>query len=176
MTAAAYAIVPRPLADIQIPTPDQKKINLRQYRGKVMLIALISTSCTDCIRSIDVLNALQKDYGKRGFQVVAAAIEANAAFSVGSFVARYRPTFPVGYLEREATLKFLDVPSTTRPFVPIMMFVDGRGTVRFQYYGNDAFMKQGERGLRAVIDGLLKQGEQERGAKKAAAAEAKSEP
>src|SRR5438445_9443144 len=145
VAAVAYAIVPRPLGDIQIPTPDSKQINLRQYRGKVMLIALISTSCGDCIKSIGMLNSLQQDFGKRGFQVVAAAIEDNAAYAIGSFVARYRPSFPVGYLDREAAIKFLDIAPTTRPFVPIMMFVDGRGTVRFQYFGNEAFMKQGEK-------------------------------
>ena len=177
LLATAYAIVPRPLADISIPTPDTKKIVLRQYRGKVLLIALISTSCGDCIKSVETLNGLQKDFGKRGFQVVAAAIEDNAAYNVGSFVARYRPIFPVCYLEREAAIKFLDVSRDTRPFVPVLMFVDARGTVRFQYYGNDPFMKQGEKAIRAVTDGLLRQAEQDRAAKKAAAAAAaKSEP
>jgi peroxiredoxin len=175
VAASAYAIVPRPLADMPIPMPDTKKINLRQYRGKVLLIALISTSCGDCIKTVATLNAIQKDFGKRGFQVVGAAIEDNAAYNVGSFVARYRPIFPVGYLEREAAIKFLDVSKETRPFVPILMFVDERGTVRFQYYGNDPFLKQGEKGIRAVADGLIRKAEQDRAARKAAAA-AKSEP
>ena len=173
---AVSAITPRPLADIQIPTADAKKINLRQYRGKVLLVALISTSCGDCIKTTDILNGIQKDFGKRGFQVVAAAIEDNAAYNVGGFVARYRPIFPVGYLERDAAIKFLDVSKDTRPFVPVLMYVDGKGTVRFQYYGNDPFMKQGEKSIRAVADGLLKQAEQDRAAKKAAVAPAKSEP
>ncbi len=173
VAAAAYGIVPRPLADIQIPTPDSKKINLRQYRGKVVLIALISTTCGDCIKSVGMLNSLQQDFGKRGFQVVAAAIEDNAAYAIGSFVARYRPSFPVGYLDRETAIKFLDISPTTRPFVPIMMFVDGRGTVRLQYFGNDTITKQGDKAIRPVVNGLIRQAEIERGAKKA---EAKPEP
>jgi thiol-disulfide isomerase/thioredoxin len=171
-----FAITPRPLGDIQIPTPDLKKINLRQYRGKVLLVALISTSCGDCIKTVDILNGMQKDFGKRGFQVVAAAIEDKAAYNVGGFVARYRPIFPVGYLERDAAIKFLDVSKDTRPFVPVLMFVDSKGTVRLQYFGNDPFMKQGEKAIRAVADGLLKQAEQDRAAKKAAAVAPKSDP
>src|SRR6266849_6098950 len=175
LLTAAYAITPRPLADIPIPTPDAKKINLRQYRGKVLLVALISTSCGDCIKTIDILNGIQKDLGKRGLQVVAAAIEDSAAYNVGGLVARYRPIFPVGYLERDAAIKFLDVARDTRPFVPVLMYVDGKGTVRFQYYGNDAFMKQGEPAIRAVADGLLRQAAQQREQRKASTA-AKSEP
>src|SRR5215471_1730672 len=116
VSAAACALVPRPLADIPIQTPDAKKINLRQYRGKVLLIAVISTSCGDCIRSVEMLNTIQKEFGQRGFQVIAAAVEENAAYKVGPFVARYRPSFPVGYLDREAAIKFLDISKTTRPF------------------------------------------------------------
>jgi peroxiredoxin len=168
----AFGIVPRPLADIPIPMADSKKISLRQYRGKVLLVTLISTSCSDCIKTIDVLNGIQKDFGKRGFQVVGIAIEDGAANNVRAFVARYRPSFPVGYLDRDTAIKFLDISPSTRPFVPILMYVDGKGTVRFQYYGNDAFVKQGERAIRAVADGLIKQGEQQRAQQRAAAAAA----
>jgi thiol-disulfide isomerase/thioredoxin len=168
----AFGIIPRPLADIPIPTPDSKKINLRQYRGKVLLVTLISTSCGDCIKTIDILNGIQKDFGKRGFQVVGIAIEDSAAYNVGGFVARYRPSFPVGYLDRDTAIKFLDVSRDTRPFVPILMYVDGKGTVRFQYYGNDAFLKQGERAIRAVAEGLIREGEQQRAQQRAAAAAA----
>jgi hypothetical protein len=138
----------------------------------VLLVTLISTSCGDCIRTIDILNGIQKDFGKRGFQVVGIALEDGAAYNVGAFVARYRPSFPVGYLDRDTAIKFLDISPSTRPFVPILMYVDGKGTVRFQYFGNDAFLKQGERAIRAVAEGLIRQGEQQRAQQKAAAAAA----
>jgi thiol-disulfide isomerase/thioredoxin len=176
LLTAASATTPRPLADILIPTPDAKKINLKQYRGKVLLVILFSTSCGDCIKAIELMNGIQKDFGPRGLQVVGAAIENDASYNVGGFVARYRPVFPVGYMDRENAIKFLDISKDTRPFVPIILYVDGRGTVRFQYYGNDAVMKQGEKAIRAIADGLIREADQRRAEAKAAAAKAAPAP
>ena len=141
-----------------------------------MLVVLVSTSCGDCIKTIQMLDGVQKEFAPRGFQVVAAAIENDASYNVGGFVARYRPGFPVGYLDRDSAIKFLDISKDTRPFVPILMFVDGRGTVRFQYFGNDAVMKQGAKAIRAISDGLIRENDQRRAEAKAAAAKAAPKP
>jgi hypothetical protein len=37
------------------------------------------------------------------------------------------------------------------------LFVDKKGTVRFQYPGNDDFFKAEEKNTRILIEGLLKQ-------------------
>ena len=49
------ASTPRPLADVTVPTPDGKKVHLGQYRGKVMVVALVSTTCDHCIASLQML-------------------------------------------------------------------------------------------------------------------------
>ena len=158
MTAAFAASVgtPRPLADVPIQTPDKKKINLKQYRGKVVLLVLISTTCDDCIRTIDILNRMQKDFGPQGLQVVTAAVNDNAPYEVAPFIARYRPTYPMGYLDRDATIKIAAVPEGVRPFVPIALFIDRKGIVQQQYYGDDAVYKDEEKVFRAVMGSLLK--------------------
>src|SRR6185295_20127491 len=93
LLTSAYAKTPRILGNIPIQTPDRKNINLRQYRGKVMILAMISTSCGDCIKMVELLGRMQTDWASRGFQVVGAAIENDAAYSVGPFLNRYRPNF-----------------------------------------------------------------------------------
>jgi len=179
LLTATYAAVPRTIANIPIQTPDRKNINLREYRGKVMILILFSTTCADCLQTVEMLNHVQADFGKRGFQVVGAAIENNSAYNVGPFNNRYRPSFPVGFLNQPEAVKMMDMPAGMRPFVPILMFIDGKGTVRFQYYGNDAFMKQGEKGIRAVADGLIRQAAEnaaKAAAEKSAPAAPKAEP
>ena len=42
------ASTPRPLADVSMAMADGKKIRLNQYRGKVMVVALVSTTCDHC--------------------------------------------------------------------------------------------------------------------------------
>src|ERR1700722_1347440 len=94
------ASTPRPLADISVPTPDGKKIRLSQYRGKVMVVALVSTSCEHCYTSMQLLGQLQKEYGPRGFQVFAVAADDNAAKAVGPLSRARDFGFPVGYLDQ----------------------------------------------------------------------------
>jgi hypothetical protein len=153
----AFAKTPRPLPNITIQTPDRKGIDLKKFKGKVVLLVMFATSCDECVGVIGLMAKLQKDYAARGFQAVAAAVDDNAVYSMIPFVQRYRPPFPVGYLEKDALIKMADIPPGQRPFVPIMMFIDHKGTTRFQYYGNDPFMKDVEKGTRAIVTGLMNQ-------------------
>jgi len=153
LASAVYAA--RPLPDILIPTPGGKKIDLKQYRGKVVPLALISTQCEDCIRLVALLDLLQKQYGPRGMQAVATAINDDAPSETGSLIERYRPAYPVGFLDRDSTMKLAGLAPGTRPYVPILIFIDRKGIVRYQFAGNDKAMQDGEKMLRTIITGLL---------------------
>jgi peroxiredoxin len=152
----AFGKTPRPLADVAIRTPDLKKINPKQYRGKEVVVVLFSTTCDGCVKTITLFDKLQKDFGPRGLQVLGAAVNPNAQYLIEPFKQRYRPSFPVGYLDEEATMKLADFDRDTHPFVPIVIFVDRQGTVRVQYFGNDPVFKDQEKAFRAVTDSLLK--------------------
>ena len=150
------ASVPRPLADVSVNTPDGKKLRLSQYRGKVMVVALISTTCAHCINSMQLLSQFQKEYGAKGFQVVAVGADDLAAKSVGSFT-RLQLGYPLSYLDQVTTMQLCDFKREDHPFVPMYLFVDKKGTVRFQYSGNEDFFKNEEKNTRILIEGLLKQ-------------------
>jgi peroxiredoxin len=152
----ALAALPRPLPDIQIPLPGGKTVRVQQYKGKVMVAMLFSTQCAECIASIDLLNKAQKNFGPRGFQAVAAAVNVDAPDEIKNFVDRYRPAYPTGHLGQADLLKFTDLKKGERPFVPIFIFIDKHQMIRFQYLGNDAIMKQQEKATMAIIDSLLK--------------------
>ena len=156
LACAAFAREPRPLANVPIPMPQGKKINLAQYRGKVVLMMIVSTTCADCIKSVQMANRMQKEMGPKGFQAVAAAGDDNAQYLVEPFAQRYGLTFPVGYLNMNEMIKLADIPMDKRPVAPIFMFIDQRGTVRFQYYGDHPFFKTAEGSTRSIIEGLLK--------------------
>jgi hypothetical protein len=154
----AWAKVGKPVPNIPIQTPDRKNINLKKYRGKVMLVVMFLTDCDDCLKMVNFAAGLQKDYGARGFQVVGAAVDDKAAYLVTPYIQRYRPNFPVGYLQQADLIKFLDLPPNVRPFAPMIMFVDSLGTVRFQYSGKDtALFGENYKTLRLITQGLLNQ-------------------
>ena len=154
---AAYAREPRPLADVPIPVPAGKKIRIQQYAGKVVLLVIFSTGCTDCIAAMELINKVQKEYGAKGFQAIGAAGDDNAQYLVGPFVQRYKITFPVGYVTPDEMIKLGDIPKNKRPTAPIFLFIDKRSVVRFQYYGDDPFFKTVDGSTHSIVEGLLKQ-------------------
>ncbi len=157
--ALVYAGLPpgRLLPDVPVSQMSGKKLDLKQYRGKALVLAIISTTCKDCGEVVDLLKQIQKEEGAHGLQVVVAAGDPNAAAVLGPFTAGHQPNFPLGYMDRPAIMKVANLGPTDRPFVPIMLFVDGKGAVRVQLFGNDPLMKNPELIIRSTIRELLKE-------------------
>jgi cytochrome c biogenesis protein CcmG, thiol:disulfide interchange protein DsbE len=154
---------PRRLADIPILTSEGKTIHVSQYRGKVLMIEMNLTDCPECLVTLQFMGDLQKEYGARGFQAIGIALDPSMQ-TVKPFAERYRFPFPFGFLEKDPAIKFLDLNATAHPIVPYLLFVDWMGSVRFQYAGNDPIWGQGQKGLRTIADGLLRQAEEKKGA------------
>ena len=151
---------PRPLPDVRISMPDGKTANLKQYKGKVVMLVLMSTTCADCIAAIDMMNRIQKDFGPRGMQAFAVAVGIDVdKKSTQGFIDRYRPAFPVGYVAETPFRELADISSTARPYVPIFIFIDKKGTIRFQYTAIDAIMEKSQRlsHCGSIVEGLLRQ-------------------
>jgi thiol-disulfide isomerase/thioredoxin len=157
VASVLFAATPRPLADMAIPVPNGKAINLKAYRGKVLLVAVISTDCGPCIASIDILNRIQKDFGAQAFQVVVAAGDMNAQYLLQPFIQRYRPIFPMGYLSTDQIIQLGAFSKEDHPFAPIFLFVDRKGVVRQQLSGDSAFFKTEEASTRRMVQDMLKQ-------------------
>jgi peroxiredoxin len=154
---------PRQVADVPIRTTDGKTIKISQYRGKVVLLVMMLTTCDECLGTMQFMARLQNEMGPRGFQVVAISLDESAVVAV-PYAQRYRFPFPMGHLDKDPAVKLLDLNSTAHPVVPTMLFVDWQGKVRFQYAGNDPVFNQGEKGIRTIADGLLKQAAEKKGA------------
>jgi len=153
----AYAApATRPLPDVAIPTTTHNVINLKRYRGKVLVVALVSTTCKQCLDTVQILEKLQRELGPKGFQAVAAAFEPNAQYLVSPMINRYRLSYPVGYLDRIGAFKLAALPDGSRPFVPILIFVDIKGLVRLQLFGDDGMLKNEESAVRLIVNNYLK--------------------
>jgi thiol-disulfide isomerase/thioredoxin len=54
---------------------DGRQVNLKELRGKVVLIEFWSTLCRRCLREMEVLAALEKKYSFEGLQLIGIAYE-----------------------------------------------------------------------------------------------------
>ena len=140
-----------------IPKYEEKKIDLKQYRGKAVVVIMISTTCMHCITAVQYLTAMQTQFGAQGLQVVGLAGDNNASDAVPAFVEQYHPNFPFGYLPKDDFLKLAGLPSDGRPFVPVVLFVDPKGMVRNRMFGNDTEMKNTQLALGRGVKDLLAQ-------------------
>jgi len=155
LAGLVYAKTPRPLVNVPILTPAQKAIDLRKYRGQTVILVIFSTGCDDCIKTINIMNKLQAELGPKGLQVVGAAGDPNAKYLLEPFIQRYRPLFPLGYIDKDAIIKVAEIGPKVRPVVPIVMFVDKWGMVREQYFGDHPIFKDPERSLRALAQAVM---------------------
>lgn len=151
----ASAKTPRPLPYVRIVDSRGNAIDLRKYHGQTVVLMIFSTACDTCLKTIEIMNHIQRDLGPKGLQVVAAAGDPNGQYLLDPLTQRYRPLFPLGFIEKDEIIKVAEVPPNVRPVVPIVIFIDRWGMVREQFYGDSPVMQGGEGSLRALARGVM---------------------
>ena len=149
------AEVPRQSPEYALMLPGGKQELLSKYKGKVVALEFLFTTCPHCQKSATFLSKLQREYGAKGFQALGVAI--NPDPDLATFTSQYATAFPVGAGTRDSAFQFLQ-HSIMAPnfYVPQMVFIDKKGIIRGQYSGNDAFLgDQQESNIRAMVDKLL---------------------
>jgi thiol-disulfide isomerase/thioredoxin len=149
------AEIPRPAPDLAIPLPGGKQVKVSDYRGKVLCLAFILTTCPHCMKTTQLLDGIYKDLAPKGFEVVEAAINDNP--DIPSFVAQFNVPFPVGTAGVLPAVDYIQWPRDKRPLVPFVVFIDRKGVIRAQYTGYDAafFDNQQEQHMRDEVEKLL---------------------
>src|ERR1700689_3866510 len=70
---AAPPVVPRPAKELEIVEPGGKHDLLTSYKGKVVVVQFLYTTCPHCQAYSQLLTKLQGEYGTKGFQCLGAA-------------------------------------------------------------------------------------------------------
>jgi thiol-disulfide isomerase/thioredoxin len=152
------ATLPRPTPDITIHTPSGPISPAQsQYKGKVVLLAFIQTTCPHCQHATGILSGLQKQYARNGLRVLASAFNDKAEVLVPGFIQQFQPAFPVGSNTHQEVLTYLNHSVMQPLFVPTMVFIDRKGMIRYQYLGGDPFFNDLEKNLHDTIETLLKE-------------------
>jgi peroxiredoxin len=121
--------VVRPSPEFAFNVPGQGTRLLSQYRGKVVGLEFILTTCPHCQAASHVMNAMQERYRTRGFQAIDVAVDANADLLVEHFAADYQVKFPVGWATIEQMMNYMGFQG--RPVVPQLVLIDRAGNIRY---------------------------------------------
>lgn len=162
LAAALFAVVaeaatlPRKAPEFVIQNPGGRQDLLSSYRGKAVVFAFMFTTCQHCQHTAGVLAQVQKEYGPKGAQVLGAIFNPEAQFQVQQFNKMFGVNFPCGYTNPKAVNDFIQQPPNEPPFVPILVFIDRKGMIRSQYVGDENFLRDQEKNIRAELDKLLR--------------------
>jgi thiol-disulfide isomerase/thioredoxin len=166
--------VPRKSPEFTINmTGGKPPILLSSYKGKVIVLASILTTCPHCQHSVTLLTKLQSELGPRGLQVIACAVQEAPDLAVPLFIKQFNPPFPVGFnSDVKAVLDYYQYSPNNLPHMPMLVFIDRQFTIRAQHEGGEgAFFDdpQQEPNLRTQIEALLKESGARKAVSKAAA-------
>jgi peroxiredoxin len=130
-------IRPAPELTFKLPGGQQKKLS--DYRGKVVALEFILTTCSHCQAASHVLSKLSDEFAPKGFQALDIAINTSDEAVINQFVATQQATFPVGWIDFgsilanvQAMMRYLSDSPLDRPMMPQQMLIDRSGNVRYQ--------------------------------------------
>ena len=161
--ALAMPTLPRRSPEFSIVEPladgkPGKTTLLSTYRGKVIVLAFVHTTCSHCQAFVQELTKLHVELGPRGFQPVAIAWNEHANMLVPSFVKEFKVDFPVGSVDSyDSVMSFMGFSIMERPVVPLVVVIDRKGMIRAQSPSEGDANLQDENSLRALILSLLKE-------------------
>jgi peroxiredoxin len=149
---------PRPAPEFTIKYADGNQVPLSSFKGKVVALTFIFTTCIHCQHASQAFSKLYTEYGPRGFQPVGVAINDMANLFVDDFMKNYGINYKVGFSPLEPVLAFLGISPMERYVVPQIVWIDRKGMIRSQTSAltGDEQMRT-EAYWRSMIETLLKE-------------------
>src|SRR5260370_12013946 len=92
---AASTDPPRPSPEFSIRLTPSGQFSPTDYKGKVVVLACILTTCPHCQAAVGMLSGLQREHGPRGLQVLAGAFNPMANMLVPAFINQFHPKLTV---------------------------------------------------------------------------------
>lgn len=132
-------------------------VNVRQYHGRVVLLAITTSTICSSAYLAHLLQTFANEYGDRGFQPLLALINLLPGDD--------RPTlgysYPIGSASRNSAARMLGVPSDGFR-VPQFLFIDRGGRKRAHYDIQDsAFCLNFKDNARQLIERLVSAGKKD---------------
>ena len=153
MALRGQGAVPRPAPELKIVEASGRITMLSGYRGRVVLLAFISTQCAHCQRASQVFERLAHDFGGK-LQV--AAIAFNEGADTVAFKKRFGLTFPVGTSSSDSAHAFLGIPPGARLGTPQVVAIDRMGVIRAQSEQQGTPLLQTQDFLRDLLNALMR--------------------
>jgi peroxiredoxin len=158
---AACAAQAGPLSGRRVPSfalPDvaMKYHDVLDYRGRVLIIEIMQTTCPHCRDLAGTLERVKARYGGK-VAILSIVVPPDTQQTVSTFIAQHRLSYPVLFDCGQATASLLMVtPRKPGINLPQVLIVDAEGMIRedFEWQEKGVNVLAGD-GLFAVLDRIL---------------------
>jgi len=158
VTAFAMPPVPRKSPEFVINDPSGKQIPISSFKGKILVMPLMFTTCPHCQREAQMLTKLQKEFANRGVVMQGTVFDNTNGPKAAQFVKEFNIGFPVGYNTRDQVTGYLGLSVMDRWVVPQVVIIDKDGTIVAQSAAEGTPDLQDEAYIRNFLEKLLKGG------------------
>jgi len=102
--------------DLTFTTIEGKKINMKDLKGKVILVNFWATDCLAYVKEMPALASTYQQYRQKGFEIIAVAMPYDPPAQVLNYATQKKLPFPVmhdGFAEITEKFGSVDVTPTT---------------------------------------------------------------
>jgi peroxiredoxin len=114
---------------------NNKKISLKDYKGKVVLVDFFYRSCYPCLKALPVMQSLNEKYKNKGLAVIGIDPVDKANSDIGRFILHHGITYDV-LLDQNEVAKQYNVS-----FYPTLYLIDKAGKIIYADSGFDEKLK-----------------------------------
>jgi thiol-disulfide isomerase/thioredoxin len=156
--AASGELSNRRAPGFALPDPEYTRYyDLQDYRGKILLIDIMSTTCPHCLLLSSTLEKVKEKYGDR-VAILSVVLPPDNQTTVSKYKSVNRVTVPIVCDMGQMTISYMNAkPGTSHVDVPHLFVIDQQGMIRndFGYEEPTRPIFEGP-GLFKEIDKLLK--------------------
>jgi thiol-disulfide isomerase/thioredoxin len=121
------------LGALALPAVGPQRQAAEELSGRVVLVNFLATWCFPCVAELPTLEALQREYGPQGFQVVGVGMDLEGAQVLAPFADHYGLRFPV--LVADERIRSGQSPYGTITALPTSFILDRQGRVVAAWQG-----------------------------------------
>ena len=154
LAPAANEYSDRRAPGFSLPDSSFEQHDPQDYRGKVLLVDVMVTTCPTCNQLADTLVSITKKYGDK-IGIISVVTLPDTMADTTTFAAKHGITWPIVFDSGQMIASYLKVtPANPQVHFPHLFFIDGQGTIRNDFGPADEASLTVEK-LSAVIDHLL---------------------
>jgi peroxiredoxin len=154
LAPAANEYSDRRAPGFSLPDAKFQQHDPQDYRGKVLLVDIMVTTCPTCNHLADTLVSIQQKYGDK-IGIISVVTLPDTMADTTAFAAKHGIDWPIVFDSGQMIASYLKVtPANPQVHFPHLFFIDGQGTIRNDFGPADEASLTVEK-LSAVIDHLL---------------------